>query len=221
MSACSRGFTRIIWGTTVILLYGLTLRDLQLGPQLRLPLYIPGSLLLFWGMITLLGQKELMPRWQRSIRLTIALIFLQIYFSPFVHWFLRAPQEEYLMLNVWAFGITVFLTMDRLLFHAMTLAYLYRNEKQMAFIRVCRIICWGAAIIPALLLPVYLLIGQYINHTSMFIELLILQQASRPVLQVIMSLPLLLVLLVAFRIRSDLIVEVDRVKRTPEEAETF
>lgn len=65
----------------------------------RVPAYSLGCIISGWGVIQLLIRARSTPGAYKLCHFAVALVFLQIYFSPFYYWWVRLPTEDFFTLN--------------------------------------------------------------------------------------------------------------------------
>ncbi|MGD1021009.1 MAG: hypothetical protein ABSA12_17010 [Verrucomicrobiia bacterium] len=99
-----QGFYFVFWGLLVTVLMGaqlLILSDIPPFAELFLGLGVLATTVGSWRLYQVRSLGEL---WQRRTRTTLALAGLMVYFCLFVYLWRRAPDSDYLLTNVFAFG---------------------------------------------------------------------------------------------------------------------
>lgn len=96
----AKGFSRIFWG--VFLMVGLLLSraGLEIFHGVRIPAYVLGAGLIGWGLWLLQSASPAGRSWQRRTRMALGLVFLIIYFAPFIGWWQAMPYENLFLVNV-------------------------------------------------------------------------------------------------------------------------
>ncbi|NKB22859.1 MAG: hypothetical protein GKR87_00360 [Kiritimatiellae bacterium] len=103
----AKGFSRLLWGMILSLILFTGLVKIDLLSHLRLPIFVVGMLLVYWGIALLCMSSSITPKWSFHTRITLSIVFLQIYFIPFLYWWKQMPFVTYYILNMAAFLFSV------------------------------------------------------------------------------------------------------------------
>ena len=95
----AKGFSRIFWGLFITLILLFANASFQFLYNLRFPAYVIGSGLLIWGLLLLRNAGYLTTRWRATIQLSLILVVIQIYFAPFVAWWVSMPHVPFYVIN--------------------------------------------------------------------------------------------------------------------------
>jgi len=96
----AKGFSRIFWGVFIMVGLFLSQAGLEIFHGIRIPAYVLGAGLIGWGLWLLQSAGPATPSWQRRTRLALGLVFLIIYFAPFIAWWQARPYENLFLVNV-------------------------------------------------------------------------------------------------------------------------
>ena len=100
----SSGFSRVVFGIPVC---GLGFSQHMNVPLPAIPSFACGLILIFWGIGTLYTVRPVSATWDRKVTTAFALAMLQLYFIPFLYWWLAVPTVVFYAVNVLAMAITV------------------------------------------------------------------------------------------------------------------
>jgi len=98
----SRGFSRIFWVFPLAILLSFHIVRIHASPFIRLPGYVLAVLLLYWGVTALYRIPLPRPRWRTWLGRAMLLIFMMLYFAPFVYWNQRQPGTDHYLVNFFA-----------------------------------------------------------------------------------------------------------------------
>lgn len=98
--AVARGFSRITWSIPLGLFLFTRAMDFAVSLYFRLPSYIIAVGLCYWGLIALRQVNPISHAWQRHLRIAFLLVFLLLYFSPFVYWWTLHPHGNHFVVNL-------------------------------------------------------------------------------------------------------------------------
>jgi hypothetical protein len=87
-----RGFSYIFWGLPLTLLLYFKAVDIHVVNRFRLPTYIVGMVVIYFGLVQLLHCGIGSRQWRRTARHGLIASFLLIYLGPFVYWFQYLPR---------------------------------------------------------------------------------------------------------------------------------
>lgn len=96
----ARGFSRVFWGLLIAVILFFGNAAVEFFYFMKVPAYVAGSGLVAWGLWILPAAGDITPHWRRRVRLTLALVFMQIYFAPFLEWWKLAPQTALYFINL-------------------------------------------------------------------------------------------------------------------------
>lgn len=96
----AKGFSRIFWGLLIAMALFFGNAAVEVLHAVKLPAYVAGSALAAWGLWILPAGGAGGPRWRNLVRASLALVCLQIYFSPFLEWWKLSPCSLFYFLNV-------------------------------------------------------------------------------------------------------------------------
>lgn len=96
----ARGFSCLFWGLPLSLLLFTGAVSFRLVLRVRLPAYVLGLLILFCGMWFLRRAPIPTRQWSRRIQQAFLVLLVQVYLSPFVHWWRLRPGVLYFSVNV-------------------------------------------------------------------------------------------------------------------------
>ncbi len=198
----ARGFSRIFWGIPVSLLLFLDVLDIRLVHPVRLPTYVIGVLLVYWGFTAFQRAAPVDRRWATLLRWGFFLLFMQIYFAPFVHWWRRYPASDYHLYNVIALLCCMMVTLliinrlsgivaDRLGDRT------FRLESNLCGFSVVMLM-----IVPLSTLVSYSIWGVIRFDTSFYVELLHTHQQLTRWMNALFLLPLTLTMLIAWKAKE-------------------
>jgi hypothetical protein len=100
----SAGFGRVVLGIPICFLIFSNYMNL---PVPSVPAFACGLIMIFWGIGTLYTAKPVTATWDRKINTAFALAVLQLYFIPFLYWWLEVPTVVFYAMNVLAMAMTI------------------------------------------------------------------------------------------------------------------
>jgi hypothetical protein len=95
-----RGFSCFFWGIPLGLLFASGVLNLRLFPQLKLPAYVIGVLVIYWGLTVMKRVRPLTPVWPRRLNQSLLAVFLLVYLAPFSEWWKQMPHIRFFAVNV-------------------------------------------------------------------------------------------------------------------------
>jgi hypothetical protein len=101
----ARGFSRILWSIPLGLFLFTRAMDFAISLYFRLPSYIIAVCLCFWGLTALRRITPFSRAWARYLRMSFLLVFLLLYFAPFIYWWTRHPAGDHFVINL--FGMVL------------------------------------------------------------------------------------------------------------------
>ena len=96
----AKGFSRIFWGVFFMVGLFLSQASLEVFHGIRIPAYVVGAGLIGWGIWLLQSAGPVSRKWHRRTRMALRLVFLIIYFAPFIAWWKAMPRENIFLVNV-------------------------------------------------------------------------------------------------------------------------
>jgi len=109
--ALVKGFSRMFWGVALTAIFFLSQARLEIFSAIYLPVYFAGTALHCWGLLTLRKAGKVSGRWDFYLVLATLLTLLEIYFSPFVHWWQAMPYIPFFTFNVGALAMAVIISL--------------------------------------------------------------------------------------------------------------
>lgn len=77
--------------------------SIELVNGARIPAYVAGTGLIFWGLLLLRKTGHLSRLWAQRLRRAMILAALSVYFAPFVVWWRVMPWTSFLVVNLTVF----------------------------------------------------------------------------------------------------------------------
>jgi hypothetical protein len=109
----SQGFSCIFWGLPIALFLCVQLKILRTVvadpftrsslEQLYFSLFVAVLALVCFGAYKLSKVPTMGDRWKRRVRVSLSLAAINLYFSPFLYWWLTMPDNAFYTLNMFAF----------------------------------------------------------------------------------------------------------------------
>lgn len=96
----AKGFSRIFWGLLIAMVLFFGNASVEVFHFVRIPAYVVGSALAAWGLWMLSEAGGVEAKWHSRVRAALAMVGLQIYFSPFFEWWKMSPHVLIYMANV-------------------------------------------------------------------------------------------------------------------------
>ncbi len=96
----AKGFSRVFWGIPITILLFIEIPDTQFIHQIRLPTYVLGVILMYSGFSLFKRVKSASARWRSLLRFGVSMLFLQVYFAPFVYWWRNNSFSDYHLYNI-------------------------------------------------------------------------------------------------------------------------
>lgn len=106
-----KGFSRVFWGLALTAVLLLSQTKLELFSVFSVPACLLGTMIHFWGLLTLWRAGKVSPLWKGRLLFAIVLVLLEIYFFPFVRWWKMMPYVSFFMFNVGALVAAVILSL--------------------------------------------------------------------------------------------------------------
>ena len=107
----AKGFSRIFWGLLIAMVLFFGNAAVELFHFIRIPAYVVGSALAVWGVWMLNHAGVVSSKWRRRVRVTMILVFLEIYFAPFLEWWKLSPHTPFYLANVLGLLLVSMLTL--------------------------------------------------------------------------------------------------------------
>lgn len=96
----ARAFSCVFWGILLGLLLFFNALRFHLWSFVPVPPYVVGVILVYVGAVLMYTTGKLTPRWSGRVRRLLVVLFLQVYFTPFVYWWQRQPTVNYYAVNL-------------------------------------------------------------------------------------------------------------------------
>lgn len=96
----AKGFARIFWGLLIAMILFFGNAAVEVFHFVKLPAYVVGCALAAWGLWMLPTAGAVSLKWRPRVRAAMALVFLQIYFAPFLEWWKGSPHVAFYFVNV-------------------------------------------------------------------------------------------------------------------------
>jgi hypothetical protein len=96
----ARAFACIFWGIPLGLLLFFNALRFYFWSRIPLPPYVIGIVLVYIGTIYLYMAGRITPNWIKRVKRTLFVLFLHVYFAPFVYWWQRVPDNRFFTTNV-------------------------------------------------------------------------------------------------------------------------
>ncbi len=100
LTGMARGFSCLFWGLPISLLLFFGTLELRVLPRWRIPAYVLGVIIIFYGLLLLQRAGPLTVRWSRRLFTALILVLIQVYMVPFVYWWRQMPHVPYLIANM-------------------------------------------------------------------------------------------------------------------------
>jgi len=190
-----RGASRVYWGIVLALILGTQLVKVELLEAMRIPPYIVGLLLTYWGILLLYGAGPITSHWSKMSKACCFLGLILLYFTPFLYWWEQAPEEIYYAVNAFLFwSCTIFILV---LLNQMASELALRTKDKL-FALEAHLSVWAVVLmlgIPLLLTVIYAFYFGLRHQTSPFAHLKVLIQGSPGHMSIIVLLPFALTII--------------------------
>ncbi len=107
----AKGFACIFWGLLIAMIMFFGNAAVEVFHYVRIPGYVVGSLLAAWGVWMLSEAGVVSAKWRRRVRVALILVFLQVYFAPFLEWWKVSPHLLFYFVNVLGLLLVSMLTL--------------------------------------------------------------------------------------------------------------
>lgn len=197
-----KGFSRVFWGLALTAVLLLSQTRLEFLSVFKMPAYFLGTLIHFWGLMTLWRAGKISSRWNARLSIAIVLVLMEIYFFPFVRWWRMMPYIPFFLFNA---GVLVLSSICSLILCNLIAADLFRRlslsgERLEAQIYVLAVLVFMA--IPFFLAVVFPFIAS-LRYQTIFSDELIGAVYSIPVwFFVIVTIPFSLTLAMLWKARD-------------------
>jgi hypothetical protein len=95
-----KGFSRVFWGLALTTVLLLSQAKFEFILALKIPAYLLGTVVHFWGLVTLYRAGEVSARWNTRLSLAIVLVLMEVFFFPFMRWWKMMPAISYFTWNI-------------------------------------------------------------------------------------------------------------------------
>jgi hypothetical protein len=96
----TKGFSRVFWGLALTAVLLLSHARIEVFSGLHLPAFFLGTIINFWGLLTLWRAGKVSASWRPRLALATILVLMEIYFVPFVRWWNAMPYVSFYTINV-------------------------------------------------------------------------------------------------------------------------
>lgn len=105
----TRGFSRVFWGLALTAVLLLSHARIEIFSGVHLPTFLLGTIIHFWGLLTLWRAGAVSASWRARLGLAMVLVLLEIYFIPFVRWWNAMPYVSFFTINVGVMALAAIL----------------------------------------------------------------------------------------------------------------